>query len=66
MLICTIQADRTVDCAVLNETPSGFGFGESAVHLNEAMRVTEGAFGRPGLTAGDRLRQVVNFNISGQ
>lgn len=66
VLMCTIQADRTVDCTVLNETPAGFGFGDTAMRLKGAMRVTEAAFGLPGLAAGDRLRQVMNFNISGQ
>lgn len=64
LLICTIQADRTVDCTALEETPSGFGFGATAVRIKEAMRVTEAAFGLPGLTVGDRRRQMVTFSIS--
>lgn len=39
-LICTVTADRTLDCAVANETPIGAGFGPAALTLSRKYVVS--------------------------
>lgn len=39
-LICTILADRTLDCVVANETPIGAGFGPAALTLSRKYVVS--------------------------
>jgi protein TonB len=38
-LLCTILADRTLDCTVASETPPGEGFGAAAMTLSHAYVV---------------------------
>lgn len=53
-LVCTIQSDRRLgDCRITEETPSGYGFGRSAVAAAEEARVSDNSI--PGET--------VSFNI---
>ncbi|HEY2357697.1 MAG TPA: energy transducer TonB [Phenylobacterium sp.] len=57
-LTCDVRDGRPHDCAVLKETPSGYGFGFAARKAGELMRV-----GDPGLN-GKEVRIPVTFDPS--
>lgn len=54
-LVCTIQSDhRLGDCRITDETPSGYGFGRSAVAAAEEARVSDNSV--PGETVSFTIR----------
>jgi hypothetical protein len=59
-LDCTILEARNLDCVVLSETPSGWGFGAAALHVAANVRSRSERDGEP-LRVGDRISFPINF-----
>jgi hypothetical protein len=60
-MICTIRADRRIDCVADTEEPAGQGFGEAAVEVSRSFRLAPEYLGQPGYAPGDRIRVPITF-----
>ena len=63
MLICTIRADRRIDCVTDTEDPPGHGFGEAAVEVSRSFALAPEFLGQPGYAPGDRIRVPIAFRM---
>jgi TonB family protein len=61
VMICTIRADRRIDCVADTEEPAGQGFGEAAVEVSRSFRLAPEYLGQPGYAPGDRIRVPITF-----
>jgi protein TonB len=61
-LLCTIQEDRRLECAVHDETPSEMGFGAAALRLSRRY-VLSADNQNPSLAAGTRVILPVAFRV---
>jgi hypothetical protein len=61
VLGCLINADRTLDCRVENETPQGHGFGAAAMQLASGFQVAESQSDFIQAHNGRRIYLPVNF-----
>lgn len=63
MLICSIRADRRIDCVTDTEDPPGHGFGEAAVEVSRSFALAPEFLGQPGYAPGDRIRVPIAFRM---
>lgn len=63
LLLCTIRADRGLDCEIAEERPEDFGFGAAAQRIAAGFLLRDAALGQPGLAVGDRIRMPIRFRI---
>lgn len=61
LLSCAIREDRELDCTVLHQTSREFG--NAALRIGDAFRLTESTFGQLGYAIGDRIKIPINFRI---
>ncbi len=62
VLDCVVGADGRIGCAVAEEDPSGWGFGEAAVRISRSFRMSpQTVDGRP--TDGGRVRVPIAFRL---
>ena len=63
-LDCLVSGDGRISCSVINEDPSGWGFGEAAMRISQAFRMAaQTSDGRP--TSGGRIRVPISFRLAG-
>ncbi len=62
-LVCTIRADRRLNCEVSGETPEGQGFGAAALAVAQNYVVAEREIGPLGFLVGDRIILPITFAI---
>jgi protein TonB len=59
-----VSPDGRISCSVINEDPSGWGFGEAAMRISRSFRMAaQTADGRP--TNGGRIRVPISFRLAG-
>lgn len=63
-LLCEIQAGGLLNCAVWNEQPTGWGFGDAARGFGQLYQLTESELGQPGRSIGDRIYIPVRFQVA--
>lgn len=61
VLDCAVGTDGRLSCAVVSETPPGWGFGEAALRISRDYRMTPAM--RDGVAVEGRYRMRVPFNI---
>ena len=63
-LDCLVSADGHIRCSVINEDPSGWGFGEAALRISQSFRMAaQTSDGRA--TSGGRIRVPITFRLAG-
>lgn len=62
VLDCLVQDSRRLECAVAEETPRAMGFGEAAIGVAQAYRMSN-EFPVGGTTAGARVSIVMRFSV---
>ena len=64
LLDCLVASDGLLTCAVVSETPEGYGFGEAALRVARSFRMAPQT--RDGVpTAGGRVRVPIRWNLVG-
>lgn len=63
LLNCLIQADRTLSCTVVSETPRDAGFGDAALRLSRRYTLAVNELGRPGHSVGDHIILPIAFAL---
>jgi len=63
VLDCVVAANRRIGCSVAEETPAGWGFGDAALRISEAFRMSPMLEnGQP--TEGGRVRVPISFRLN--
>jgi hypothetical protein len=63
LLDCTVGLDTVVSCSILNQYPTGWGFGDAALAVSRAFRASPRMIdGRP--VAGGRIRIPLRFTMT--
>jgi hypothetical protein len=63
VLDCLVNADGSLRCLVAEETPTGAGFGDAALHIAQDFRVLRDEAGASAV--GKRVRVPITFRLSG-
>jgi protein TonB len=64
VLNCVVQANGSINCAISEETPDGWGFGEAALKIAKSFQMApQTVNGAP--TSGGRVSVPIVFNLGG-
>lgn len=63
-LDCIVAADGRINCSVISEDPSGWGFGDAAIRISRSFRMAPAT--QDGVpTSGGRVRVPIRFTLGG-
>jgi hypothetical protein len=62
-LCCTVREDRTLECRSGFEWPQGQGFGEAAVNISKAFRLSPASYERYRAQSGAWMQVAITFII---